>query len=55
MITLNMSEALVALTVENAALLPPCSNQSSRLRAEFYGSGAGVFIWRWRSLVDCCR
>jgi hypothetical protein len=38
MITLNMTEASMALTVENAALLPPCHNQSSWLRAVFCGT-----------------
>jgi hypothetical protein len=42
MITLNMDEASVARTVKNAALLSPCHNQSSRLRAVFCGTGANA-------------
>jgi hypothetical protein len=43
MITLNMNEASVAHTGKNAALLSPCHNQSSRLRAVFCGIWAGTF------------
>jgi hypothetical protein len=43
MITLNINEASVAQMGKNAALLSPCHNQSSRLRAVFCGSWAGAF------------
>jgi hypothetical protein len=48
MITLNMNEASLAHTVKNAALLSPCHNQISRLRAAFCGR------WR-RCLFDYMR
>jgi hypothetical protein len=38
MITLNINEASVAQTGKNAALLSPCHNQSSRMRAVFCGT-----------------
>jgi hypothetical protein len=37
MMTLNMIEASVAQTVENAALLSPCHIQNSRSIADFCG------------------
>jgi hypothetical protein len=42
MITLNMTEASVAQTRKNAALLSPRHNQSSRCRAVFCGTWAGA-------------
>jgi hypothetical protein len=38
MITLNMIETSMAQAVKNAALLSPCHNQNSRLRAVFCGT-----------------
>jgi hypothetical protein len=38
MITLSMIEASMAQTVKNAALLSPCHNQNSCLRAVFRGN-----------------
>jgi hypothetical protein len=49
-----MNEASLAQMGKNAALLSPCHNQSSRLHAEFCGSGTGAFAMQAFS-VNCYR